>query len=153
MSLISTGYDALLSRLDALFPPTDGWNRLPNPYKPEENSELFLTQGYGIAMGPGNNTNRQVNCKFSVVRQMTVVLTRKYEALENDADAKASTEKQLFEDQYILINDLEQDISINGQTMYTRFVADGGIEYVRSDTDRFLILRTQYDLEYLETFT
>lgn len=152
MSIISNAYDALLTRLDTLYPSLSGWNRLPNPYKPEENTELFLRQGYGVAMGPGQNTNRQVNCKFSVSRDMVVILTRKYDALENDAVGKAVTEKQLFEDQYALINDLEQDISINGQTMYTRYISDGGIEYVRGDTDRFLILRTVFSLEYMETF-
>jgi len=152
MSIITAGSDALLARLAALFPEGDGWHWLPNAYKPEENPELLLRQGYGLALGPGENTQRLVNCKFSVNRSITVVLTRKYDALENDATAKFATEKQLFEDQYRLINDLEQDVSVNGTTMYTRWESDGGIEYVEGDTDRFLMVRTEIALEYLEEF-
>ncbi len=153
MSIISTAYDAILTRIETVLDVnTNGFFRLSNPYKPEENNERFLVKGYGIVMGPGSNTNRTVNCKFSVERTLTVVLTQQYYAREDDAAAKAETEKALFESQYLLINDFEQDISVNGTTMYTRWVSDGGIEYVQGTTDRFLMLRTDFALEYLETF-
>jgi len=154
MSIISTAYDAFVTRIETVLDvATNGHTRLSNPYKPDENNERLLVKGYGIVMGPGSNTNRQVNCKFSVSRQMEIVLTRQYFAREDDAVSKADTEKALFEDQYLLINDFEQDISINGQTMYTRWESDSGIEYVSSATDRFLMLRTTFSLEYLENFT
>lgn len=154
MSIISTAYDALLTRVETVLDvATNGHTRLPNPYKPEENNERFLVKGYGIVMGAGSNTQRLVNCKFTVNRQMEIVLTRQYFAREDDASAKADTEKALFEDQYLLINDFEKDISINGQTMYTRWESDSGIEYVSANTDRFLMLRTIFSLEYLESFT
>lgn len=154
MSIISNAYDAFVTRIETVLDTvTNGYTRLPNPYKPEENNDLFLKKGYGITMGAGSNTNRTVNCKFSVQRTTTIVLTRLYEAREDDAVAKAAVEKLLFEDQYALINDFEQDISINGQTMYTRWESDGGIEYVSGETDRFLMLRTTFLLEYLEAFT
>lgn len=154
MSIISSAYDAILSRIETVLDTTaQGWFRLPNPYKPEENSERFLDKGYGIALGSGANTNRVVNCKFSIERNFTIVLTRKFFALEADPAAKAVTEKQLFEDQYALINDFEQDISINGSTMYTRYVSDGGIEYVSGEKDNYLMIRTEFAVEYLESFT
>lgn len=154
MSIITDAYGELLTRIETVLDTAaDGYFRLPNPYKPEENNERFLIKGYAIALGPASNTNRFVNCKFSISRQVTVVLTRQYFAREDDAEAKADAELALFEDQYKLINDLEQDISVNGQTMYTRYETDGGIEYVQGNTDRFLMLRTQINLEYIETFT
>jgi hypothetical protein len=152
MSIISTAYDAMIARLGTLYPSGSGWVRLPNPYKPEENNELYLKQGYGIALGSGENTNRVVNCKFSINRTMTIVITRKFYAREDDASAKATTEKQLFEDQYELINDLEQDFTVNDSTMYTRYISDGGIEYISGEKDNFLMLRTEFSVEYLETF-
>lgn len=153
MSIISTAYDAMITRIETVLDvATNGHTRLPNPYKPEENNELFLKKGYGLAILGAENTNRFVNCKFSIQRTMQVVLTRQYFAREDDAVAKSTTEKELFEDQYLLINDFEQDISINGQTMYTRYVTDGGIEYVQQGTDKFLMLRTDVLLEYIETF-
>jgi hypothetical protein len=153
MSIITNAYDALLARIETkLDTAQEGYFRLPNPYKPAENNDRFLLKGYGIVLGPGQNTNRFVNCKFSINRNVTIVLTRQYFAREDDAEGKAVTEKALFEDQYILINDLEQDISVNGQTMYTKYEADSGIEYVQGSTDRFLMLRTDFSMEYIETF-
>lgn len=153
MSIITDAYDAMLSRVETVLDTANqDYFRLPNPYKPEENNDQFLKKGYGIAIQGAANTNRFVNCKFSIGRTMQVILTRQYFAREDDAASKATTEKALFEDQYSLINDFEQDISINGQTMYTRYVTDGGIEYVQSGTDKFLMLRTDFLLEYVETF-
>jgi len=153
MSLISTGFDALVARVETVLDATtNGYTRLPNPYNVEDNTELKLRKGYGVALLAATNTNRQVNCKFSVNRTMEVVLTRLYTGYEENAVDKASEEKLLLEDQYKIINDLEQDVTINGQTMYTRWESDGGIEYVAGETGRFLMLKTQFSLEYLETF-
>ena len=153
MSIISNGVDALVARMQTLFPAASGWQQIPNPYKPEENPDIYLRQGWGLAFGPAENTNRQVNCKFSVARNVTVILCRQTDALENDAALKVAADKLLFEDQAVLINDLEQDIAVNGTTMYTRWETDGGIEYVKGQTDRFLMLRTEFRMEYLENFT
>ena len=154
MSQITVAYDAFLARIETVLGTVaGGYFRLPNVYKPEENSERFLDLGYGVALLSGQNTNRNVNCKFSVERTFQVVLTRKFYALEADPTGKADAEKALFEDQYKLINDFEQDISINGAAMYTRYVSDGGIEYVSGEKDNYLMLRTEFAVEYLESFT
>lgn len=153
MSVAVTSYEALVSLLETTFPSGSDYFRLPNPYKPEENSERYLLKGWGIAIGPSNNSNRFAACKYSVNRGITIILTRKYHATESDVDSKETTEKALLEDQNTLIESLESDSSINGATMYSRYVSDGGIEYVRNDTDMFLMIRTQVELEYIETFT
>lgn len=151
MSLISTAYDALVARVESVLDASNnGYTRIPNPYNVEDNMEIKLRKGYGVALLAGTNTNRQVNCKFSVSRQIEVVLTRLYTGQEENAVTKASLEKLLLEDQYLIINDFEQDISINGQTMYTRWETDSGIEFLASETSRFYVLRTQFSLEYLE---
>lgn len=153
MSLISDGFDALILRVETVLDAaTNNYTRLPNPYNVEDNTEIKLRKGYGVALQAAENTNRQVNCKFSVSRTMEVVLTRLYTGYEENAVEKASTEKLLLEDQYKIINDLEQDVTINGTTMYTRWETDGGLEYVSGETGRFLMLKTQFSLEYLETF-
>lgn len=154
MSLISTAYGALVTRIETVLGTVaGGYKRLPNPYEPSDNSELELRKGYGLAILPGENTNRQVNCKISISRTIEVVLTRLYTGKIEDAPGKASLEQLLLEDQHKIINDFEQDISINGSTMYTRFVSDSGIEFVSGVSGRFFVLKTQFSLEYLETFT
>lgn len=154
MSLISTAYAALISRIESVLNTVSGgYKRIPNPYAPLENTELVLRKGYGLAILAGENTNRQVNCMVSIGRTIEVVLTRLYTGKEEDAPGKAALEQLLLEDQHLLINDFEQDISINGSTMYTRYVSDSGIEFVSGDSGRFLMLKTQFALEYMENFT
>lgn len=150
---ITAGYDGLVAMLNTLFPSASGWQRLPNPYKPEANNERFLSQAWGIAIGSGLNTNRMVGGNFSVDRGFVITLSRKYEALESDFSAKALVELALFEDQYKLINALENDVTVDGTTMYARYAGDGGIEFVRGDKNNFLMLRTQAQLEYIERLT
>jgi hypothetical protein len=154
VSLISTGYAALLARIEAVLNTASaGYKRLPNPYAVDDNAELMLRKGYGLAMGAAENTNRQVNCKISISRTAEVILTRLYTGKEEDAPGKAALEQLLLEDQHLVINDLEQDISINGSTMYTRYVSDSGIEFVSGVSGRFFMLKTQFSLEYMEDFT
>lgn len=153
MSIISSGFDALVARVESVLQTSvNGYTRIPNPYNIEDNSEIKLRKGYGIALREGTNTNRQVNCKFSVERTMEVILTRLYTEQDENPVTRSSLEKLLFEDQYKLINDFEQDITINGETMYTKWVSDGGIEFLGGVSGRYLILRTQFSLEYSETF-
>lgn len=154
MSIISTGFDAIVSRVETVLGGTAaGYTRLANPYAPEDNPELKLRKGWGVALKEGQNTNRQVNCKFSVNRTLEVVLTRLYTDWEENAVAHSSLEKLLLEDQYKIINDLEQDVTVNGTTMYTRWESDSGIEFLSGETGRFLMLRTQFSMEYLEDFS
>lgn len=154
MSLISTGYAALLTRIQTVLDAAaQGYKRIPNPYEISENAEIELRKGYGIAILQAENTNRQVNCKISISRTMEVVLTRLYTGKIEDAAGRAGLEQLLLEDQHLIINDLEQDISINGSTMYTRYVSDSGIEFVSGVAGRFLMLKTQFSLEYMEDFT
>lgn len=147
MSNISTVYDAMITRIAAKLTTH---LRLPNPYKPNENSELFLKQGYGVALGPALNTNRLVACKLSIERQFFVSISRKYFALESSATNKASTEKQLLEDQLLLIQDFESDPTLNGSAFKTVYVSDNGIEYVFGEKDQFLIINSVFSIEYLE---
>lgn len=153
MSQVSNIYNALIAQMELLFPAADGWQRLSTAYKPEENPDIFLRQGWGIAIGPGVNTNRFVNCKYSLNREITLVLTRKYEALENDPAGKQATELQLFEDQRVFINQIEQDPTVSDTLTTASYGSDGGIEYVRASTDAFLMLRTVIPTEYLDGFT
>lgn len=154
MSLISTGYQALLTRIQTVLDTANqGYKRIPNPYEVSENAEIELRKGYGLAVLSAENTNRQVNCKISISRTIEVVLTRLYTGKVEDAPGRAALEQLLLEDQHTIINDLEQDISINGSTMYTRYVSDSGIEFVSGVAGRFLMLKTQFSLEYLEDFT
>jgi len=153
VSIISTAFDSMMTRIETVLDASNqAYTRLPNPYLVEDNTELKLKKGYGLALLAATNTNRQVNCKFSVSRTVEVILTRLYTGAEENASTKSDLEKLLLEDQYKIINNFEQDLTINGTTMYTRWETDSGIEFVNGGTSRFYMLRTQFSLEYLETF-
>lgn len=150
MSKISTIYDALITRLTTLYPTH---KRLANPYTPSENNALLLTQGWGLAVGVGVNTEEFLGCKLSIDRQFTVVHTRKYIALEADAVTKADVEKALFEDQFLLFQDLEEDITLSGLAVNVKFVSDSGLEFVQAGNDKFLLISSVLTAKYYEVLS
>lgn len=150
MSQISTIYDGIVTRLTTLFP---NHNRLGNPYDLEVNPDTMLSIGWGLAVGPAANTERLVGCQVSLLRELTVYLTRRYHALENDAATKATTEKLLLEDLKTLVNDAENNYGIDDASTIIKYVGDGGIEPVRESQENYLHLAVNLTAEYFETIT
>lgn len=150
MSKVSTVYDAMITRITALLP---NHARLGNPYAPASNASLFLKQGYGVKIGPARDTNRIISNQKIIAREYTVVVTRKFLALENAPETKATTEKQLLEDAYLLVKDFETNTTINETAVMTSYTSDGGIEFIDKEKDHFLIVETVFTVEYLENLT
>jgi len=153
MSNISTAFDQIKLRMQTLFPSGDGWVQMANPYEPEQNTLAVMNKGWGIALGPGTNTNRNLSCKLSVQRSISVTIMRRRYANELDIDPKETAEKALLEDQYILIKDFEKTPALNNSTSgITRFqfASDAGIENVFAGEEAFIKLVTTYELEYFE---
>lgn len=153
MSNISTAFDQIKLRMQTLFPEASGWVQMANPYEPEQNTLAVMNKGWGIALGPGTNTNRNLSCKLSVQRSISVTIMRRRYANELDIDPKETAEKALLEDQYILIKDFEKAPALNNSTSgITRFqfASDAGIENVFAGEEAFIKLVTTYELEYFE---
>jgi len=152
MSVISTAYDAFLVRLAALYPDH---KRIPQPYKLDENSDLILNKGYGLALGPANNSNGAISCQFSVRRDMIVSITRVIRANEFDIDAKDTGWKDLFEDQFLLLEDLAKENTTLGTSVISQaqYTTDSGLQFVFGDKDNFVALETVISIEYFETIT
>jgi hypothetical protein len=149
MSKASDAYDALKARVAAVLP---SHFVLPNPYAPEQNSELALKQGQGVKMLGAINSNRSLSCQLSLRRGVEVVITRKYFGSEMMTSNKSSIEKALFEDQYLIIKEIEKDptIALTSVVVQTRFESDSGIEFVFNDDKPFLMIRSLFTLEYIE---
>lgn len=147
MSKISDIHSAMVVRLEDLYPEH---KRLPNPYKPFENNELFLKKGFGVAMNGATSPRPILSCQMSVQREITIVLTRKYFAKESDAEGKAATELELMEDQYLLLKDFDKDTTLNETAIMTKFVSDSGIQYVSTETDRYMMIETVFTVDYFE---
>lgn len=149
MSKIVDCLTALEARIITVLP---NHFELSNPYAPEQNSEHMLKQSWGLRGRSGNNSLRNLSCRVSIRRTIEIVLTRKYYAAEMNRAAKKQTEYDLWEDQFLIIKDIEKDPTLNNSSAVTQFgyVSDGGIEYVFSNDKPYLMIVSQFDLEYIE---
>lgn len=149
MSKASDAYDALKARVAVVLP---NHFILPNPYAPEQNSELALKQGQGVKFLGALNSERSLSCQLSLRRSVEVIVTRKYFGSELMTATKSSVEKALFEDQYLVIREVEKDpsVALTSVVVQTRFESDSGIEFVFNDDKPFLMIRSLFSIEYIE---
>lgn len=151
MSKISTIREDLETIIDGLL---TGYQKIPNPYELEKISNVILRKGYGIAFGPGANTNRQLGCQLSVDREFAIILTREVAATEHNAEARETVEKSIFEDQYLIIKAIEKDADLLGSSAANaRYVSDNGLEYVGLENSRYFVLVSNFSTEYFENLT
>ncbi len=153
----SSAYDALVTQIETTLP---NHVELINPYVPELNDNLTMDAAYGIVVGPGQNTAREVDCRMSVARDMTVVLTRKIMKgdLARNTSSKSerrSTEKELIEDLVDLVAAIEgnatlQNASNNLAIFKCVYETDGGIEYLQANQYQFIMIKAIFVLEYIE---
>lgn len=149
MSKVSDVYDALVTRVSAVLPTH---KRLSDPNFPEANPEKDLVKGWGIAFGPGENTAGTLTNIMSVRRQFVIIVSRKVQKRDTDAVGRATVEKQLFEDQKLIIADVEGEPTLGNSdaVCVANYTSDGGIEFVHADKDNFLKLETVIEIEYRE---
>jgi hypothetical protein len=150
MSRISSIHDALIARLEALFP---SHKRLPDAYQVERNPSKFLDQGYAVTIGAASNRGGLLSQQMQVTREMGVVLTRKSVALESDAAKSAACQLALMEDHLLLIKDLETDTTVNTTAAMVEFTSDSGITSIGDGTHPHLVIETQFTVTYFEDLT
>jgi hypothetical protein len=130
-----------------------GYQRMPNPYFLERNSALLMRSGYGIGVGAGTNTNRLLNGKISIDRNFEIVLVNQIDALQNDAVNIELEEKAILEAAFILIKYFEnnEQLGISNIVLNSRYISDGGIEFIDLEQARFHQLTMTVGVEYIET--
>lgn len=147
---ITQAYDAIVTRMGTLLP---NHTRLSNPYQLDQNTEPALKQGWGLKVESGSNTNRHVNCQLSIERTLTIAITRKYYAMELNAASKATTEKDLLEDQFIVVKDFEKNSALEGIVARAIYTSDTGILFVFNEEKPFYKIETTFTIEYFESLT
>ena len=150
MSKITTIIDNIRTRVATILPTH---KELPNNRTIGENDTLFLSKGRAVSIGPGANTNRLVGCKLSIQRIVTVTITRAHFGVDRDTTVRNNLEKNLLEDQFLIIQDLEKDPDVDGVTARMVYSSDNGIEEVFGEQGHFLMIQTIFDFEYLEDLT
>jgi len=150
MSKISTIYDNLVVAVNGSL--TD-YDQITNPYAPDENCELFLDKGFGIAFGPGANSERQLGCKISIKRTFDVMLINLCGTTENNLDDIENFQKTMHEDQFLIIKALENDSDLSTSAAQIKFVDDNGLEFLETDRNKFFLLQSTFMVEYFENLT
>jgi hypothetical protein len=146
-SKITTVYGAYNTWISGIL---TSYKKLPNPYSSEDNSELLLKKGYGIAIGPGENTNRYFGCKHSTKRTFAVILTNQVTVTDHNVTGHATAELSLLEDAYLLRKAVETDPTLLNSTTKTLYQDDTGIEFVENDRFKFFKIVVNFVSEYIE---
>lgn len=100
MSKITPAYDALLLALSTLMP---GKIRIPNPYNLTQNPKQFLTDSYGLKVGPSDPQVFEFNT-MTITRRFSVVIAREVFKKDIDVDIADDASKLILEDVYAIQN-------------------------------------------------
>lgn len=152
MSKISDIFDDMNSEIAALLP---GATQFPDVLSLDTQPTGYLTFGFGVVFGPAVNTNRELGCKLSIQRSMAVVLTRLIGATDTDTGAFSAAQKQILEDQFLLIRNWEQEVTLANGKAKILFSGDGGLEVLstQDQAGRFFVLTSDFSVEYFEDIT
>lgn len=140
---ISNAYDAILSKLKALFPSK---KLIPYSYDLENaNNWMFLDDGYGIAIG--SESFEQLDfCRLTTQREISIILTRDVWRTSGDVEIIHEEIKKLLEDastvqqEFYSYSELEKPEDI----LKIDVLGSGEIEEVVGDKTRFLSIRINF---------
>jgi hypothetical protein len=150
MSKISTVYDSFLARVVAVLP---NHRKLSDPYQFKKNTDSEKRQGFGLKVGPGLNTFAQLSCNMILQRDMSLVISRISQGRETDRDKKAEAEKQLLEDLFLVIQDVESSPTLGSASVIgCDYLDDGGIQFYYTERDDVLYIEANFKLKYVEDF-
>ena len=152
MTKLSTVYDAINTRLNSLYGSTH--RKIYAPRNLEERVDTkTLARGYGwFFSGAQNNTGETLAKQASVTRTLTVVNTIVTRGTTLDTMIREASEKQLLEDQYLLIKDFEEDVTLGGEVADIRFLSDGGIVDLFGEREDYLLIESTCTVRYFENF-
>ena len=148
MSIISSAYEAIETKLDSLFSATH--KKINYPQVIENNDTLTLARGYGFYISFSSNTEKMVSCQLSLLREVNILLTIVNRGTHLDTNIRETAEKQLLEDQFTLIKALEKEPTVQDQLAYFKFSSDNGIEQVFDDKSNYLVIESTFLMEYFE---
>ena len=155
MSNISDIIDTLEALVES---QVTGITKIPNPYEPEANNDLYLQNGYGIGFGAGSNTDRNINGRVTIQRDFLVMLFRVVSATEQDGDAIKTSSKEVLEDELKIIKAIVNSDVLNGAgnryAYKTEYSQSDQLEFLAGDSgNRYWQQITAFSVEYAENLT
>jgi len=145
---ISTIYDALYTKVTSLM---TGHTELPRPFDIADNDDLFLRKGFAIYFASGVQNNRQATCNYWLQRNVIITNTLSIYGSDINVTIRKTAEKNLLENQILVIDGLEKDITLSDNLNNLRFVNDNGIEFIYGDQKNYLMLQSTFSFEYFES--
>ena len=151
MSAISDIFDAFHTKLSATLTTH---NELFNPYFLEIDSQISLEKAYGLRMGPGENILGNENSgQEQRQRELVMVLSRRKFATKQNLTERKSVEKQLFEDQALMLDAIAQDPKLGlSSVQRILYQTDNGIQFLEINQNRndIYFLETTFVVDYEE---
>jgi len=136
-----TIYDQIISTIKATLPDR---KELINPYEIEENNELYLKSGVGIELGECSPTETFARSLIQFSRTIYISLTEKVNSTDKKTSVRLTEEKKLIADQLSLITALSGNLSYD----VCRLVGDAGIEYIFTEREDYIRLRSSFNIFY-----
>lgn len=148
MSDITTIVTNLASVVSTALGATYG--RIANPYLPEENDQLVLSKGYGIAVGPGRDAQLYQGCRTSYERQFSVLLFNVLTAMASDATNRSAQDAALLEDFRLVRRALEQNQTLSGVAIRVNYAGDTGLVLSVGEAGKYLSIGIDFAILYEE---
>lgn len=151
MSKITSLYDYFVDRIEMVLP---NHKRLSDPYLFIRNTESEKRQGWGLTITSGENTFTQISCDLILSQTFQVILTRQVQGRELESDKKTQAEKQLLEDLFLIIQDVESSPTLGypATVIDGAYQSHGGIEFIPSEKDEFVKITASFRFRYREDF-
>ena len=150
MSGVSDVFDAYVSVISTALPV---YSRIPNPYLPEENTELLLRKAFGVAFGPSLNSERFVSCnRETELRTFDIILINQVLTTDDNTSARETQEKSLMEDLFLIKKAVVKDGDLQGaEAVKSKFLSDDGITFLEAERHKYYFLQAQFESEYFDT--
>lgn len=123
--------------------------RLFNPYNVEINNELYLQDGYGIGYG-AQSTVPVAGCCLRIQQDISLVLTKKFYALENDSEKRHDYEQELMEEAMQLVRLFEMDQALGGNASKCSYQGHNGIQQVFTESQQYIFVTMNFQTEFIE---
>lgn len=126
------------------------YERIANPYLPDENSQLALAKGYGIGVGPGRDGRLHLGCKVSYVRQFSVLISNLITALPSDAANRSAQDAAILEDFRLVRRAIDQDNTLSATCIKADYESDTGLVLSIGEAGKYLSIGIDFAILYEE---
>ncbi len=147
-----TQTNSIYDKLVTLFGTSlSSYQRLPNPYIAQANSELVLTKAWGLGVGPGTRQQLEFNCNTpSYERIYNLLLINQVTSTDHDISARSGIEKSIIDD-FIALNDvIEANVTLDGLAYDAAYVDDSGIEFLDGKNLKYISISINYSVKWRE---